>query len=394
MLCRVTAREEIAMQEKMRQRQKNKKPAGKRAEGRKGRTEWERARSRTIVYDKRDMISIACHYLCKGHTVREIQDLVKKEYPDAKLKREDVYSLFREAAKLGWVNFRPPRTLRLATAIGDNYSWLKSVRVVHTAVLQDVARHAAKTLVGLLQAYRRERDRNEVHIGFAGGHSMRALAHAFADELCEPVRDLPRHVVFHALAAGFDPTDPTTNPNAFFTYFLYKPVLQIEPHFMGLSAPAIVTPEDLRRLKKLPDIKEAFAAAKKIDIVVTSGGVWKDGDSALRKRVEKSAQCMETLKKAKCEGDLLWRPLSRRGPIEKETEYRALTLIELSQLPAFIQARNRVLLMLAPCGACHQPKGSLLECVLNQKRPLVTDLVVDSGTASQLNLPEVEGVEH
>ena len=345
-------------------------------------------------YDRRQIVSVICRYHCKGYTVRQMCDALARVFPHVEFKREDFYEHIRYAAKRNWLHFRPPRHLRLADQIRDNYTYLKSVRVVHTAVLRDVAQHAARTLIGLLQTYRRKWNRDEVHIGFAGGHSMRALARAFADELCEPAKDLPRNVVFHALASGFDNTDPTTNPNAFFTYFMYKPMLQIKPHFLGLSAPAIVTPDLLRLLKKLPDIKAAYASAKSIDIVVTSGSQWSDEDSALRKRVQRSSQCMETLEKEQCVGDILWRPLSDRGPIEAETEYRALTLIELGQLPAIIRGDAHVLLMLGPCGNCHVPKGRLLRCVLEQKRPLITDLVVDSGSASQLTFPQMGGYEH
>jgi DNA-binding transcriptional regulator LsrR (DeoR family) len=347
-----------------------------------------------IEYDKWEVTSIICRYLCKGLTVKEIQRRVAKKFPDAHLNREDVYAHFREAAKRNWLQYKPPRSLRLEGQIREAYSWLKNVKVVHTAVRRDVALHAAQRLVQLMQDFRKESGKDEIHIGFAGGHSMRALAHYFSDELCEPVEGLPKSVVFHALAAGGDAKDPTTNPNAFFSFFSYKPILQIEPSYMGLSAPTIVTPQGMEQLKQLPDIRAAFAAAKNIDIIVTSGTEWADKDSALKKRIKGAARCVNKLNKEKCLGDIFWRPIGADGPITAETEYRALTLIELGQLHGFIKGGKRVLLMLAPCGGCNKPKGKLLECVLNQKKPLVTDLVVDSLTASQLDLPEVNGVGH
>jgi DNA-binding transcriptional regulator LsrR (DeoR family) len=330
------------------------------------------------------LTSIICRYLCKGLTVKEIQERVKSEFPTAKLKREDVYAHFREAARRNFIHYRPPRSLRLEDQIRDGYRWLQEVKVVLTAVRRDVAGEAARVLVKLLQQFKREKGKDVVHIGFAGGHSMRALAHAFSDELCEPVEGLPGSVVFHALAAGGELNDPTTNPNAFFSFFSYKPVLKIETRYVGLSAPTIVTPDDMHWLKKLPDIKAAFSAVHDIDIIVTSGTEWGDPDSALKKRIKGAAGCVATLNKEKCVGDIFWRPIGANGPIEVETEYRALTLIELFQLPGFIKNGKRVLLMLAPCGGCNKPKGKLLECVLHQKKPLITDLVVDSGAASHV----------
>ncbi len=89
------------------------------------------------------------------------------------------------------------------------------------------------------------------------------------------------------------------------------------------------------------------------------------------------------LEAASCRGDIFWRPIADDGPIQADTDTRALTLIELSDLPGLIRAGKRVLLMLAPCGKCHRPKGRLLKCVLEQKRPIITDLVVDSRSVEQ-----------
>jgi DNA-binding transcriptional regulator LsrR (DeoR family) len=335
-----------------------------------------------------------CNLLCEGYTVKKMQQVVLEKYPDAVLKREDFYGLVRYAARRGWLSFQPPQNHRLADQIRARHAWLRGVRVVHTAVLRDVANEAALALVGLLQAYRREWDRQEVHIGFTGGHSMRMLARSFADRLSEPPEELPDSVVFHALAAGFDPTDPTTNPNAFFTYFLNKPMLQVKPSFLGLSAPAMVTPEALEAMKELADIKDAFASVRGLDIVVTSGADWSDEDCALRRRMQGSTASVEALQNEGCVGDILWRPIADHGPIETETELRALSLIELGQLPTIIRGGTRVLLMLGPCGRCGDPKGRLLRCVLQQRRPIITDLVVDSRTASDLGRAGAEELEH
>ena len=57
----------------------------------------------------------------------------------------------------------------------------------------------------------------------------------------------------------------------------------------------------------------------------------------------------------------------------------------LSPGAPFVQVLSTsVLVMLAPCGKCHAPKGELLEAVLNQEQPLITDLVVDTLTVSQM----------
>jgi DNA-binding transcriptional regulator LsrR (DeoR family) len=318
-----------------------------------------------------------------GYTVQEILDKLAEKYPDVEVRREDPHTMVREVAKLGQLNYRAPQHEEFRDRIKKTYR-IREVEVVHTSTVEDVAVRAAEELGRMLRNYHIEQGKEKVHIGFAGGHSMRALARCFADELCRHGEDLPEEVVFHALAAGFHPGDPTTDPNAFFTYFLNEPVMQIKPRFLGLSAPAIVAPGHLESLQQLDDIRHAFKAARDIDIIVTSGSDWHDEHSKLRQRMQKSEQAMQTLDANGCQGDILWRPISRRGPIEAETEIRALTLVELTQLPEFIRQHKQILLMLAPCGACNRPKGALLKCILEQPQALVTNIVVDSRTASQL----------
>lgn len=342
------------------------------------------------LFDRPEVMSAVLRFHCKGYTVSKIIKAVAEKYPEIELNRADPYAIVREAARRGWLQFRPPQNLALAEELRRTNPWLNSVNVVRTTVSRDVALHAADALVRLLKCYRRADDRQEVHVGFAGGHSVRALARAFADLLSKPEQGLPETIVFHSMAAGFDPTDPTTDPNTFFTYFLNEPVLQIKPKFMGLNAPSIVKDGDIRRLRELADIKAAFAGMNKIDIIVTSGTEWSDPHSALLKRMQTSTASMEVLAKAGCIGDILWRPLADDGPIEQPTEIRALTLIELSQLTGFIRRGKHVLLMLGPCGGCSQPKGRLLGSILDQRNPLITDLVVDTRTVVQLEKLKID----
>ena len=100
------------------------------------------------------------------------------------------------------------------------------------------------------------------------------------------------------------------------------------------------------------------------------------------------------LDKEKCVGDVLWRPIARTGPIVTETKLRALTLVELTDLPKLIKRGKQVLLMLAPCGVCHEPKGELFKTVLNlaPSQQIVTNVVVDSVTTGQMLRGKSEAV--
>jgi len=51
----------------------------------------------------------------------------------------------------------------------------------------------------------------------------------------------------------------------------------------------------------------------------------------------KSPESLKVLRDNGCVGDLLWLPISLLGPIEIETEFRAVTLMELNALETYIR---------------------------------------------------------
>jgi DNA-binding transcriptional regulator LsrR (DeoR family) len=131
-------------------------------------------------------------------------------------------------------------------------------------------------------------------------------------------------------------------------------------------------------------IKEAYAARGEIDIFVTSGAEWADEHSLFKSCMKRSEESFKKLEEAGCVGDILWRPVGEHRPIEVATKIRAMTLVELSELPRFIARGKEVLLVLGSCGGCDRPKGRLLRAILNQKgQQLITHLVADSRTVSQ-----------
>ena len=90
---------------------------------------------------------------------------------------------------------------------------------------------------------------------------------------------------------------------------------------------------------------------------------------------------LAALDSAKCIGDLMWRPLGTQGPIELDAGIRAMTLVELSELPSLIRSRTWVMLVLGPCVTCGAPKLDVMQTLLRQPPHLITDLVCDSQTA-------------
>jgi DNA-binding transcriptional regulator LsrR (DeoR family) len=184
------------------------------------------------------------------------------------------------------------------------------------------------------------------------------------------------------MVAGFNVTDPSTDPNTFFTYFTGEPALQVQTGLMGLPAPGIVKSADFEAMRAHSYMREAFKSIRDIDIVVTSAGShWQEGHSSFYSMLRKaSPRTVEQLTDAGCIGDMMWRPLSRDGPLRVETEMRTVTLMELCDLTDFIKKGNAVLLLLGPCGTCTGPKVDVLRAILGKQR-LITHLVVDSRSA-------------
>jgi DNA-binding transcriptional regulator LsrR (DeoR family) len=335
------------------------------------------------LLDRTEVISLVCKYFCQGKTVAQIKEIMADKH-GIKLSREQPYKMLSRAATRGWLIFQAPLDHILTERLGNEYGSLDGIQVVHSASSEDLAHHGAREILRFLRKYKEgAQQRDEVHIGFAGGPTMRKLARHLANLLCQPQVGMPARIHLHALVSGFNPHDPTTDPNAFFTYFVRRPGLPSEIKFVGLHAPALVKTEDFPSLKRMTGIKEAYEAREKIDIFVTAGADWEDDHSLFKTCMKRSETAFAQLEAAGCVGDLLWQPIGERNPITEKTDIRAMTLVELSELPKFIASGKEVMLLLGSCGGCDRPKGRLLRSILSQGRQLITHLVTDSRTASQ-----------
>jgi DNA-binding transcriptional regulator LsrR (DeoR family) len=174
------------------------------------------------------------------------------------------------------------------------------------------------------------------------------------------------------------------DPNSFVRHFISDPPLPLEVRFVGVMAPGFIHSETVKMLRETEGIREAFARVRALDVLVTSaGGHWMSGCSRLHELYEdpKHSQILEELNANHCIGDLMWCPLGRNGPIVLGHGIRAMTLVDLTDLPGLISRGKRVVLVLAPCASCRLPKTEILKTLLELRQPLITDLVVDSFTA-------------
>lgn len=332
-----------------------------------------------------EQVALVCKYFCLGHTPSDIRAILESSHGIV-LKREEPWQMVGHAASRGLIRFVAPHERELEEMIRERYGGL-SVTVAQTGVAEDVSFHVARTLLDLVRARVVQSTVEEVHIGFAGGSSLRATARILAELLSHPPFDhLPKRLVFHAMVAGFNVQDPRPDPNAFFTYLASGAGLPLETRFVALLAPGIVQTRMMAELKEIPDIREAYERANQIDIIVTSaGGHWREGHSALYDLYQRrSRQSLDALNAAGCIGDMMWRPIGPAGPIDVETEVRAMTLMEPAGLPAFIRQGKQVVLLIGPCGECRGPKSEVLRAILNQPQRMITHLVADSRSARGL----------
>lgn len=336
--------------------------------------------------DHLERVALVCKYFCEGKQPGQIQKILKRDHRIT-ISREAPYRYLAYAASKGWIQFMAPLEHSARQDLMTRYTYLDGVEVVRTAVYEDVADRAARMLLDLLRARTRPPYKSsEVHIGFAGGHVMRRVARTFAELLRGSPEGMPDSIVFHALVAGFKVDDPTTAPNSFFTYLSGDPSIRVSTRLVGLSAPSVVETTQLREFRKLDGIGEAATRIKELDIIVSSVGSFSKrcDHSLLLEYMRKSEPSLRALQAAGYIGDMLWLPLSPDGPITARTKIRAMTLIELSDLPRLIGAGKSVLLVVGPCRRCHEPRPEVLGAILGHKEQLVTHLVADTRSVDEL----------
>lgn len=342
----------------------------------------------------REIESLVVHYFCSGIEPGKIRETLALDH-HVTIGRADAWKILGRAAKSERLRSCPAFEDRLAERIRDTFpdSGLVRIRVIETAVRDDVSIAAAEFLLELILEH--HTGKAEVHIGWAGGRSLRRVAKAFADLLHTPPRGFPEEIVFHAMVAGWDVTNPVDDPNSFFGYFAGDDLsLGVKTRFVGLHGPGIVETQHREFVRSLIGVRPAFEAVSKIQVVVTSAGRWECGHSALFDLFKpKSPESTESAS-MNCVGDMMWSPLGSDGPIEFAdfgSPLETLTLMRLDELHDFITANSKqVLLVLGPCGECGEPKSEVLRTILRSasRRRLATHLVCDSRAARAVSSPE------
>jgi DNA-binding transcriptional regulator LsrR (DeoR family) len=335
--------------------------------------------------DDAELEARVCQLVCEGREMREIVEIISESHPGINFTRQQPHRILRRAAKNGRIRYTPRPELSLAYKIKERYKWLKQVEVVHSQEHDHIADKAAEHLLDIIAGkFSGTGPKTDFHCGFAGGGLLELTARLLSEKLRQTAVPLPKTIYFHSMVARLD-EDPALDPNSFVRYFTSNPPLPASARFVGLMAPGFVSVDTVKLLRGAEGIREAFARVKDLDVIVTSGGHWAHGQGCSRLyELYSNGKHNETLKHLEtkeCVGDLMWCPLGKAGPILINKGMRAMTLVELNDLPRLIQQNKSVILVLASCATCRQPKTDLLKTVLELPEHLITDLVVDSITA-------------
>ena len=344
----------------------------------------ERPDSRSI-YLSTEVISLACRYLSLGNPPARIPGLLEQQH-NISITREQIWRLITYAFRNGWLKYSPPLEQDLGERLITHFPALQHARVVVTRTMEAVADEGARHLIRLMRQHAAgTQGKRPYHLGFAGGAMLRRVARSLSEQILRDPSALPESIVFHAIVSGFNMLDPTNNPDSYFSFFSDPQALPVNTSFVGLLAPGIILRSEMKKLKTVKYIAQALDRVDEVDVFVTSAGHWRGNDSGLcRMYWDNSRPSYHQLKKAGTIGDMMWRPFSAAGPVTLETSIRAMTLLELTDLPQRIEQGRRVLLIAGPCMQCKGPRNDILEAILNQKQQYVTDLVADHRTASLL----------
>ena len=298
------------------------------------------------------------------------------------------------AHRRGIFSISAPADVRLERRLHDRYRRNSDqIRVVN-APMRSVRKHVTREAASILLALIIEVGRRKglARIGFGGGETMRMVAYELAGLLRhEP--GLPR-IALHAMSSGFAVDSPRSAPVTFMTFF---EDLNPRVKCVGLFAPAVVPTRDYARVKRLPGVRESFAQAWELDILVTSLASAADKHGALRQfeRVGRPSFRTAALVRAGWLADLAYYPYSRKGPIDIDTGVRAVTLFELHELKRFAERPDKhVIVVACPCSGCNTPKTEAVRPLLEQESlALWTRMVMDRLTAEQLMVPPPIGGE-
>lgn len=339
--------------------------------------------------------------LREGRTVGAVTEWLKKNgYPSAK--REWPRQMLVTAYAKGLLVLPGREHYELGLKIGANTNTVCRVAMVddgEDAALDMVAKLAAEQalkLIRLVQETRKEgsvtgekdgeEDTDKVHIGFSAGGTSHAFAYHLA-RMLEGQHNLPM-LVLHSLTSGFFMDDPSAAPVVSLQQFSR---IEPKPEYVVLFSSPVVARNEVENLRSQPFTKEAFDAARKIDIIVTSVAVADHEHNLFRyaigqKDPENSESRLDRLRKLGWAGDIMWRPYSAAGE-QLDCDIEPVSVVGFQDLVDRSSNKTSYVICIGgPCATCKETKKDallpLLRCPAG-RRPF-SHLITTASTAKAL----------
>jgi DNA-binding transcriptional regulator LsrR (DeoR family) len=323
-----------------------------------------------LLYRAAELLFVKRGHGDKRLRMKQIAEMLKKEYgKDLKLTRETLYPLVEKAVELKLVQLVPPVNQALRQELAARFPGLSEdeVEVVETKGPDDnskvPAMAAEKALAALVRIAKTGRAK-PVGLGLGPGRATLEFCRFLSDRLQVHHKALKLQLV--AITAGCPVTMLQYAPISFLNLF---PEHLVERK-LGMFAEPLVAAGRFKELCDHPGVRDAFAAKKDIDVVVTDSG-----------------QDLSALRGRGWLGNVQYRPFTADGPVkEAPKELRAVTVFELEDLVDLAEKRPReVILMVRQCGLCGRARAGALRALLsNPNLKVFSTLVMDAATARDL----------
>ncbi|MBX7168105.1 MAG: hypothetical protein K1X74_17350 [Pirellulales bacterium] len=334
-------------------------------------------------------------------------DLELQERYLAALKKLRLLDAISKLARHGRFAYLPPEDERLKRKIALRYGAAllgRQLTIVPTVAPEPFATSAAVVLLDAINRQAAHSPNGVVHVGFAGGRTLRSVAAGLAQRLQTMPESAPdlKELVLHSLVAAFEDADDWhDDPNSFITYFVEPNVLPCRIRHVKMQVPAIVERTFFDdRLKTRPEFRRPFEEAQKISILITSGSLWDDPNSIIKSQLgifakrswpnaNRGQEFIDALDQQGVIGDLLWHPLTTNGWVDLDKlEFRIATALDLIELPNLIRRPEGLtsIVVLGCSGKTAQEKSTLANAILRlpPEKQVFTHLILDAPTARGL----------
>lgn len=348
----------------------------------------------TVLTPRERFAAIVAEFVAAGGKTDRVAETLNKAFPSGGWTRESIYADLRSGLASGYVTVDAIRS-----ELGDRLrerAGLRSVSVIATAYMEQVAMLAARRLLAILADLREtapglpDDPKNIVRIGFASGYTMSRVARALAQLLLTTDLAIPYRLQFHALSATFDIRKLHEDPNFFLARF-DEPAIAAHCEsvisFVGLAAPNLIESSDLKRFRGSPGMLVATAEAENLDILVTGASDLDDPRSTMYEFYDSEKAEKSRLTAQDCVGHLLYLPIGPKGPIDpSHLKYVMPTALTLNQVAELAGGKTRVMLVTGPTKNTDKKETKLgpkkvVATILALRPKLITDLVIDERTA-------------